>query len=46
MISGVVEFRTAGILRPPKDGGLRMTGPWPFSGSRWVLIEEGDERAN
>jgi hypothetical protein len=43
MISAVVEFRTAGILR---SAALRMTSQWPFSGSRWVLIEEGDERAN
>jgi hypothetical protein len=26
--------------------GFRMTRQWPFSESRWVLIEEGDERAN
>jgi hypothetical protein len=46
MTCAVVEFRTAGILRPPKDGGLRMKSQWAFSENYWVLIEEGDERAN
>ena len=26
--------------------GHKMTNQWPFTESHWVMIEEGDERAN